>query len=301
MEPLSMSRRRLLASGAGLAAFPYLASSPEALAAAKQLRLDDPDARARVRASIIGSTVAQDVHAYSRLHIYAHQSGQKALPLCSMMNYTVTRWQPTADGRFEGRHYEVGVYTEFDSDTPITRWVNPITGEEREVWQFAAGPLQITIGPDGAETGEHAVVKPESMAMELIGDHIFLPTQSSFSFPCPLKPDKWPKESPGDMFFWDSFFTLSARTDDLLNPDIASAPSQSQFQNLVSWHPWLGMGQRPGRTFGRAFGAKLSGPSALPPKVLAAIEKHKPEILDIDNWTGQRNDFSEFMAKRKPT
>ena len=123
MEPMSMSRRRLLASGAGLAAFPYLASSPEAAAAAKKLRLDDPAARARVRASIIGSTVAQDVHGYSRLHIYAHQSGQKALPLCSMMNYTVTRWQPMGDGRFQGRHYEVGVYTEFDSDTPITHWV----------------------------------------------------------------------------------------------------------------------------------------------------------------------------------
>ena len=296
-----LSRRRLLLSGAGLAALPYVAASAESQALAVKLGLDDPLQRARVRAKVTATTLAEDVHSYYRLHVYAHQSDKPAVPLFTMMNYSVSRWEPREDGRFAGKNYEVGVYTEFDTDTPITSWVNPITGEEREVWEFVAGPFNVVIGPDGIETGPGATVKPESMTMELIGDHIFVPSQSSFSFPSPLKPDKWPKESPGDTFFWDSFFTFSARIEDVLNPDIHSVRSQAQFQNLVSWHPWLGMGQLPGRTFGRAFGGKIDGPEALPPNVLAAIEKYTPEILDIDSWSGVRSDFIDFMKARKPT
>lgn len=301
MKDQSISRRRLLASSAGLAALPYIANSPEALAAAKQLRLDDPAERARVRAKISGSTVAEDTHSYYRLHVYAHQSGKPAVPLFSMMNYSVARWEPTADGKFAGKNYEVGVYTNFDSDEPITEWLNPITGETREVWQFIGGPIKVMIGPDGVETGAGATVKPESMAIELIGDEIFIPSQSSFSFPNMFKPDKWPKESAGETYFWDSFFTFSARISDALNPDISSVAAQAQFQNLVSWHPWLGMGQLPGRTFGRAFGGKVSGPEGLPPKVLAAVEKYAPAILDIDTWGDFRNDFLDYMKARKPT
>ena len=74
-----------------------------------------------------------------------------------MMNYSVARWEPLENGRYAARSYEVGVYTEFDSDTPISTWKNPITGENREVFWFVSGPVNITLGPDGIETGENAI------------------------------------------------------------------------------------------------------------------------------------------------
>jgi hypothetical protein len=298
-----LNRRRLLASSAGLAALPLASCAPAVTKKADiQLDLNDPAERARIRAAIVGSTAAETIHSLYRLHIYAYTHDGNPVPFCSMYNLNIIQWQPTDDGKYKAKSYEAGIYTNFDAEEIIDVWDNPITGEQREVWQFIGGPIEITVGPDGVETGASATVHPDSMAITTLGDTVFLPTQSGFSFPNPFKPEKWPNESAGGKYYWGSYYTFSAQLEDVANRDLSSVPSHAQFQNLVTWHPWLGMGQYPGRTFGRAFGTKLpNGLNDVPEKILAGFEKHTPEILDIDNWSGRRNDFIDYMKTRKPT
>ena len=66
------------------------------------------------------------------------------------------------------------------------------------------------------------------------------------------------------MFFWDSHYFFSAPLAEVANPKVTSVSSTVQFQNLVSFHPWLGMGKTPGRTYGKALGSKLRSLDDLP-------------------------------------
>jgi hypothetical protein len=297
--PAMIDRRGLLA-GALLAG---AAAAPLARAARRigGMDLDDPLERSALRARIIGSTAEETVHTLYRMHIYAHLPGGNTQPLFTLLNYNVVRWRPGENGRYIGQSFESGVVAGFDSDTALTTWRNPVTDEDREVWHFVGGPLEVTLGPDGIETGENATLKPEPLRINSLGGFVFVPTQSSFSLPNPFRPEKWPKESSGERIYWDSFYTFQSRVDDLLDRDVASVPAAIQFQNLVTWHPWLGMGQREGRTFGRSYGAKIPGPAALPAEVRRSLEAHTPEIFDLDGWDKPRNDYMDFAAAREPT
>ena len=73
-----------------------------------------------------------------------------------------------------------------------------------------------------------------------------------------------------------------------------------QFQNLVSFHPWLGMGKTPGRTWGKGLGTKLRSLDDLPRGARLALEKKTPEIFDLKSWTKPRIDFAEYMTKYGP-
>ena len=175
--------------------------------------------------------------------------------------------------------------------------MNPITGETREVWPFIGGPLNVRIGADGVETGPEATLKPKPLRMEVIGDMLFVPTASHFSFPSPFDGDTWPKESPGETHFWDSMFVHGARAEEAADPDRANVPAFCQFQNLVSWGPWIGMGGHEGRSYGRAYGTKLASVDELPAGARRSLEQQTPEIFDIESWTGFRDGYAEYKAK----
>ena len=300
MQDLRISRRAAIGSALFVAGSELV---PGALSAATHdhgLNLEDPVSRARIRAKILGSAAEDTLHGLTQLHLYAYLNGGNVKPLMTMWNYTVTQWQPHSETSYRMRHFESGIYTAFNTEEVLEYWDNPVTGERREVWPFLSGPIRGEVGPDGMVTGEEATVHPESLGIHVVGDHVFLPTQSSFSFPNPFSPEKWPKESAGPTFYWDSFFTYSAPLREVADSSLDRVNATAQFQNLVSWHPWLGMGGVDGRSFGRAFGTKLkNGFDDVPKFVQAALEKQTPEILDVESWgDGFRNDFADYMKAR---
>ncbi len=303
MANSKISRRAAMQSaalgmlGAGVAPLAVGASS-----SAHKLDLEDPVVRARIRAKISGSTQATTTQGLSQLHIYGYLNDGNVQPFMTLWNYTVTRWAPISETQYSMSHYESGIYTGFNTEQVLDVWENPVTGEKREVWPFLSGPIKGVLGPDGLETGAEATVKPKGMGIHIIGEQVYLPSQSSFNFPNPFTADKWPKESSGPTYFWDSFSAKSALLEHVADPNRHSVPSSHQFQNLVSFHPWLGMGGVEGRTFGQAYGNKLMGGfDSLPKFLQAAVKKQTPEMLETDSWTEFRNDFADYMKARRPT
>lgn len=301
-----MNRRNVLkgTAAAGLAGAAGLSTS--AMAAnpkLPKLDLDDPVSRARIRAKIAGSTKAATVHGLAVLHVYAYLNDGNLRPMFTFYNYTTTKWEPKSDRLFAMKHYEAGIYCTFDTMDVLEYWDNPFTGDRREVFHFITGPISGQLGPDGMVTGPEATVKPRSQGIQVIGDFVYVPYQSGFSFPNRFKRAEFPKESAGDTFYWDSFSTASARLVDVADPKLDSVRASSQFQNLVSWAPWFGMGGIQGRTFGRAYGNKLLGGWSEVPKLLQdGFAKYTPGILDVSNWTEFRDDSKEYMDKiRKPS
>jgi hypothetical protein len=298
MESSNITRRSVLATAAVAAAG---AALPQVAAAQKigDLDLSDPKTRAMVRAKVQGSIAEETVFTFYRLHLYGYTNEGNLIPFTTMNNLNITKWKPLPTGNYAATVFESGAYCKFDTDEALEVWENPITGEKRDVWPFVGGPIKAEVGPDGAVTDETATVKPKAQRIDIIGDTIFVASQSAFSFPNPMKPEQYPKESAGPIYYWDSHFVHAAKVADVLNPKLTRAGGFSQFQNLVSWHPWLGLGGKPGRTYGKAYGAKLKNLDELPKAARATLEKQTPEIFDIEKWTKPRLDFPEYMAWRK--
>ncbi|MEZ5500503.1 MAG: DUF1838 family protein [Steroidobacteraceae bacterium] len=257
----------------------------------------DPAQRLEAKVKMIGTLDEAPVHTLVRIHIYGYGHEGNLTPFFSMHNYAVNFWRRLANGNYQVRVYETGIYTAFDSQDVITEWRNPYTDEIREVQQFRSGPLTVEFGPDGIVPGPETTVKPVAMAIEVIEDSIIHNTQSSFAFPSPFMPEEFPKESPGRMFFWDSHYTHMSPANTVADPKVRNAPANITLTNLVSWNPWLGMAQRPGRTFGRGVGRKIDGPRSLPPQVLEGLREHTPQVLDIDNWGPPYNDIADYKNK----
>ena len=116
------------------------------------------------------------------------------------------------------------------------------------------------------------------LPLEVIGDRVFLATQSIESIPLP--------GGSGKTLYINSFMTYSATLADMQDPGRASAPVHSQLNNKNGWAPWMGMEDRPGGTVARGYGTKVSGLDALPEGVLDGFRKYPPEILDTENWKG---------------
>ncbi|MEZ5513697.1 MAG: DUF1838 family protein [Steroidobacteraceae bacterium] len=268
--------------------------------AVSSLNLEDPVERTRVLAKIRGSIAEETVYTFCRLHLYLYLNDGNLLPMLTMQNLNAARWRPLPNGHYAGKVYEVGVYTKFDTDEVVDTWRNPVTGEDRKIWQFFGGPLSVEIGPDGIVTGPEATLKPKEMRIDVLGATVITPNHSAFSFPNPFKEDKWPKEAGGPTFFWDSHYFHAASLADVLNPDLSRVISVTQFQNMVSFHPWLGMGKTPGRTYGKGLGSKLRSLDDVPAAARAVLEQRAPEIFELDKWTKPRIDFMEYMQERAP-
>ncbi len=293
----AVTRRSAIWAGGAAAAG---AAMPRSAEAGGTLDLADPAQRARARAKVIGSAGAETTYSLQRLHIYGYMNDGNLMPFFTMNNLTVLTWAPLANGNYGAKGAEAGVYCRFDTHEPLDAWENPITGETIPVWEFIAGPMEVEITPDGAKTGKESRLKPQSMLMEVIGDLVFIPSRFGSGAPNPFTPEAWPKGSSGKTYYWDTNAVYSAKVADVLDPKVTCAPAFCQFQNQVSFHPWLRMGGHAGRTSGHGYGTKVTRIADLPPAAVEGFRKKTPEIFDLASWKGPRRDFPEYMQSHKP-
>ncbi len=293
--------RRALLKGLGAGA---LGAASLAGCAGEQRRvpldLNDPVARLRARVKTFGSLAEETVHRVSRGHVWAYFHKGNLEPLFSMINYNVTRWRQLEEHKYGATMNEVALFTRFDTDEVIRHWDNPYTGETVEVQQYLTGPISIENGLEGTVTDETATIKPQNMQWWAVGGKLYIPIQSQFAFPNPLRPEVWPKASVGPTFHWDSFIFFAADIADLENPAIRMAPAISHYQETLNWNPWMLMGQRPGRQLSRGYGCKLGSLDEMPSNLRTRLEEYAPEMFDLENWTEVKDDMKEFMKNRTP-
>lgn len=257
--------------------------------------LSDPVKRSAFIVKIMGSTEREDTFAFLKFHVYGY-AGENLIPFFTMNNVVVQKWTPREPGYFDLQHYEVAYYSEFDSETPIETWENPITGEAVDVPHFVLGPITREYTPDGIVAPG---VAPNPLNISVIGNRVFVPTQSVDQIFNPMSTPEWGDYAGDPTVYWDSMLTYSADIEDVLNPDISDARAEIHMQNLVSWNAFFKMGKRPGRTMVRAFGTQIDSLDDIPPEVRAGLEKYTPEIFATDEWTDVRIDAVDFMIDIK--
>ncbi len=284
----AMSRRTVLQGAAGLGATGLMAGAAGAGAATAALP-DFTDARTvlRTHVKMVGSLGREVVHSFMRLNIYADLGEGNFVPCFTMNNILVDYWEPQGDDTHEMRKYEVGYYTKFDSQEPLEAFENPVTGKTEAIHHFRLGPVPRVYSPEGVIAMGY---NPKLLPIEVIGDRVLLATQSIENRPDMIR--------PGETMYTNSFMTMSATLADVANPKVLSAPVHLQLQNKNRWAPWMGMGDRPGGTVARGYGAKIRGLDDLPAGVAAGARRFVPEIFETATWTEFLFEDSEYLKQR---
>lgn len=269
-----VTRRDILLGGAGYAALAGITPLARAAGGHATIDFSDPVQELRAHVKLVGSLRNGTVISFLRLNVYADSGEGNFAPLFTLNNLLVDHWEPQGSNEYQMTKYEAGYYSELDSYRPIESYENPFTKERHPIENFRLGPVPRRYTPERFYVMAY---NPDPLPLEVIGDRVYLATQSIESFP-----------APGDssrMLYINSFMTYSASLADMQDPDIASAPVHAQLQNKNDWAPWMGMGNRPGGTVARGYGTKLASLDALPEGVLDSFRKYTPEILDTENWT----------------
>jgi len=281
-----ISRRTALAGVAGLAtvatsrgqASPPNASIPD---------FNDPLVALRTHVKLVGSLAQETIYSFMRLNIYADSGEGNFIPLFTLNNILVDHWTPKGDDQYEMRKYEVGFYSRHDSQEILEHFDNPITGKREAIHQFLLGPVPRVYTPDGVIAMGFT---PKALPIEVIGDRVFLATESIENRPDIVH--------PGKTTYVNSFMTMSAPLQDVINPAVMSAPSHLQLQNKTRWAPWMGMDDRAGGTVARGFGGKISSLEALPKSVYDGARKLVPKIFETESWNEFLFEDSEFLKQR---
>lgn len=256
--------------------------------------LRDPEVRARVQARVRGSCARETVPIFYRLDIYGFTGDGNIVPYFTLNHLSVNEWTPLPGDLYEAKTFECGVYCRFGTDEALDEWVNPVTGEVRKVWQFLGGPFTVVTGPDGLQA-KGAELTPQPARMEAFGGQFFLTSSASMARSNPTAPQDHPEFFSGTMAYWDTVSTVIANAQDAFDDTLTSAPAICHFQNLGMWHPWMGMGKRQGRTYGRAIGTKLTSLDQIPAAARKTLEDKTPLIFDRANWQAPHFDIPEYI------
>ena len=281
-----ISRRTALAGVAGLATVATSrgqASAPNASIP----DFNDPLVALRTHVKLVGSLAQETIYSFMRLNIYADTGEGNFIPLFTLNNILVDHWTPKGDDQYEMRKYEVGFYSRHDSHEILEHFDNPITGKREAIHQFLLGPVPRVYTPDGVIAMGFT---PKALPIEVIGDRVFLATESIESRPDIVH--------PGKTTYVNSFMTMSAPLQDVINPAVMSVRSHLQLQNKTRWAPWMGMNDRAGGTVARGFGGKISSLEALPKSVYDGARKLVPKIFETENWNEFLFEDSEFLKQR---
>ncbi len=261
--------------------------------------LADPVQRSKLIAKVLGSQEKSERHAFLKFHVFGFAGDGNIVPFFTMNNYVIQDWEQVEDGEFSVEHREVAYYSKFDESEPLSSWENPFTGETVDLPHFVLGPVPRYYGPNPSD--DLASFASDPLNITMIGDRVYIPTLSSFKFPNPMSPEEWGPYSNGSDVFWDSMIVYSAEAEDVFDPTKTHVDADIHMQNLVSWAPFVKMGQHPGRTMVRAYGQHISGFDELPEDIRKNFETYTPEIFDA-GWEDLRMDsielFQELSAKR---
>ena len=254
MNPPSINRRRALgaAATAALAAPAIVAAQG---GARRPLRFDDPvwnrDMKARMEAPVDPKKFS---YGYVTGTVAGVRDGERVRPLMRFDVFSTIRILPQADGSFHRLCREVVFYRNLATGQLMDQWDNPYTGERVRVVDVANDPFNYKISewyPDPPRYGGLNKDKPPRRPFLLnwntLGpDTVTLETDIHLLYPSALRPEKWPRESPGPMTRVSEMFRFFMRREHMEDAGRDFIPSDGVWSRITPWLPWMLMDQAPG-------------------------------------------------------
>lgn len=257
--------------------------------------------------------------------MYARIGAQRLIPLFGYTGTGVMQSRIDEQGNCWIRGKETGYFTDLATGDILETWKNPFTNTTVEVFNFynpnmggkltpemprfamGAAKDDATLMNDGTHRQMGATV-PFILPFEVYGDDLMLAWDYAHEYTNPVTQEGWPKASTGPRISPSEHFTFSMSLAEMQDRSVPSSRFVAGFSRVSQWWPWMRMGGHPeaesGVLFGRMFSHKgLKGPGDIPPKVLAYIEKHAPEYLEVPkDWpqVTPRGTWEAFAAEVPP-
>ncbi len=195
-------------------------------------------------------------------------------PLYGVLGGTFTRYKKLPDGNFEGRTFEVAYFTDWDTGALLENFKNPYTGETVSVPQTRMGPSTIIITPDGLKIGGGGglpgmKVSHRFLPARVVNNDVWIVEESFVSTPPDFK---------GPKFAYNEVTTMQTTLSELNNPKLMQTLTHVHYSVVVSWRPWLKMGDRPGHLMGNAAGRRLEKMTDYPAEYQEWTKKYHADV-----------------------
>ena len=197
-------------------------------------------------------------------------------PFYNMEVVSIMRCHSDAADRFTVGTLEMSYYTDLASGALLDRWQNPYTSEWLDMKYVPVGPTKLTYTPSGPQ-----------MPMELPG--VKIASTHAMGPVTVVGNDAWLRndsnavvtrtDGPGKPFLVHDWAIYHAQLTDIENEALASAPATVSFTDLTSWPRSMKMGDRAGTRMSRTVGRKVGSLAALPPSLVAILERQQPQVL----------------------
>lgn len=291
--------------------------------AATSLDFDDPHDNLYAFGKIWGGYDGPEIGGFHGL-MYGRIGDARLVPLFGYSGTGVMQSKIDDDRNMWIRGKETGYFTDLATGDILETWDNPWTGETVEVFNFynpnmggkltaemprftmGAAKDDATLMNEGTHQ-EQAGVVPFVLPFDTFGDDLLLAWDYAHEYTNPVTKDKWPRACTGERISPSEHFTFSMSLAQMMDRDAPTCRYMAGFSRVSQWWPWMRMGEHAYKDevlFGRMFSHQgLGGYDDVPPKVLAYIEKHAPEYLELpDHWpeVTPKGTWEAFAAEAPP-
>jgi hypothetical protein len=219
--------------------------------------------------------------------VYGVRDNEPVRPLFINEGFSVVRSKRLPDGSWRRMLREIVFYRDIETSRILKTWDNPYTKETVRVVPIHNDPFNYTISefyPEPPSYGGLNTVKPPRKPFLLnwsVGpnDTLILQTDIHLYYPSALRPDVWPRESPGPFSRVSELFLYVVKREDVENPHLTSLPLVGSWSRITPWLPWMLMGGAPGNTNYFNTFSTVSGIGALPADLVAAARDVDPKFL----------------------
>lgn len=277
------------AAVAAFASNTVTAAAREAAASRPVIDLEDPDARLDAIVKLRGSLDPRPIWVWLIGRRYAITPGG-VLPLCSVYNCSIVRWQRTARDRFDLPVLEYNFNTDFVTGEWRDELVMPVTGRRvkapaprvdvvRHKWQLDYrfdGTLaqseefpESTIRRFGAESRTR--IDRKVHGPEWLGDEVAF-TQDWLLHVDPAVPGI-PTVDIREIA------TVRGSVHEVADPKVVCAPSRTAYSIVYGFPEWMQLQDVPGHVLTSGVGGKATSGDELPAGIRQLLKLKHPEAL----------------------
>lgn len=250
------------------------------------------------------SDIRDDVETcgYFKGNVLAYVGPAKRLePLFGYEGFGMTRTYQIGNYAWRKLHKEVAYYTDLKTGQVIDEWKNPFIDETVKVVQVHNDVVNSTWAPTYSfGVGPKKVSYPFKFPWLIMGDNAVVDFGVNTTHEAVLKPEKWPRESHGNITQVLEAIQLHARLSELVDPNLSYVQATGSWQRIAPWLPWMLMGQEPGHLFYKTVTRRIpEGISGLPDHIRDYTAKNYPDYFIAPTEWSEPNVSSYEVYERE--
>ena len=234
--------------------------------------------------------------------VLGYLGGDRRLePLFGYEGFGMTRTFQVGEYAWQKLHKEVSYYTDLKTGEVMDTWRNPMLDETVKVVHVHNDVVNSNWAPTyGFGVGPQKVEFPFVFPWLVMGDNAVVDFGVNTSHKAVLQPDKWPRESHGEITQVLEAIQIHTRISDLIDPKQTAVQATGSWQRISPWLPWMLMGRRPGHLFYKTVTRRMpEGVEALPAPIREYTEAHYPDYFTAPTEWREPNVSSYEIYERE--